>query len=352
MREIRLFETRILLWRGAAAEAGENVRAIAGGTRAFVLTDRNCRKIAEIVRLSLAQAGFAVIVEILPPGEARKSLAQANRLYGSLLRAKADRATAFVTVGGGVVGDLGGFVASTYMRGLPLFHVPTTLLAQVDASIGGKTAVNLPQGKNLVGTFYQPRAVFLDPDTLASLPNRDYVGGLAEVVKCAVIRDAELFALMDKNVDTLLRRDTTILEEIIYRTASIKAAVVREDERESGVRAILNYGHTIGHALEAATGYRLYHGEAVAIGMVVEAAMARTMGMFSEKEELAQQHLLVRLGLTLRPPHPSPKRMLAAMEFDKKSREGRLKFALPEAIGRARFGVEVPDELVRKVVGA
>lgn len=352
MREIRLFDSRILLWRGAAAEIGENVRAIAGGTRAFVLTDRNCRRIAEIVRLSLAQARFTVHVEVLPSGEVRKSLAQAHRLYGTLLRAKADRATAFVTVGGGVVGDLGGFVASTYMRGLPLFHVPTTLLAQVDASIGGKTGVNLPQGKNLVGTFYQPRAVFLDPDTLASLPNREYVGGLAEVVKCAVIRDADLFALLGQNVEALLRRDVALVEEVVFRCASIKAAVVQEDERESGVRAILNYGHTIGHALEAASGYRLHHGEAVAIGMVAEAALAREVLLLSGEAATALDRLLLLLGLPLENFDVRPRRVLAAMAFDKKSRDGRLKFALPEAIGRARFDVEVPDELVRKVVGA
>ncbi len=351
MREIRLFDTRIFLWRGASAEVGENVRAIAGGTRAFVLTDRNCRKIAEIVRLSLQQAGYAADLEVLLPGEARKSLAQANRLYGSLLRAKADRATAFVAVGGGVVGDLGGFVASTYMRGLPLFHVPTTLLAQVDASIGGKTAVNLPQGKNLVGTFYQPRAVFLDPDTLSSLPARDYVGGLAEVVKCAMIRDAELFAVLEKNVDPLLRRDVAILEEVVYRSASIKAAVVQEDERESGVRAILNYGHTVGHAIESASGFRVHHGEAVAIGMHAESAMARELGILSAEAATAQGRLLLRLGLPLKNSQIPPRKVLAAMAFDKKSLEGRLKFALAEAIGWARFGVEVPDEIARKALG-
>ncbi|MBI2899875.1 MAG: 3-dehydroquinate synthase, partial [Planctomycetes bacterium] len=251
-----------------------------------------------------------------------------------------------VTVGGGVVGDLGGFVASTYMRGLALFHVPTTLLAQVDASIGGKTAVNLRRGKNLVGTFHRPRGVFIDPMTLASLPQREFVGGLAEVAKAAMIRDAELFAYLEANAAAILAREPGPLEEIVFRAASVKAAVVEEDEREAGLREILNYGHTVGHAIEAAAGFKGHHGEAVSAGMEAEAKIATDLGILAPDATAAQGRLIESLGLPRRVSGVSRTKVRDAMSADKKSRDGRLRFALPEAVGRARFGVEVPDETV------
>ncbi len=347
MREITAPGSRIFVWRGASAEVGENVRALSGPPSAFLLTDRNCRKIADTVQLSLEHAGIRVVRCALPPGEKQKSLSTAGRLYDAMLRGTIDRGSALVTVGGGVVGDLGGFVASTYHRGIALFHVPTTLLAQVDASIGGKTGVNLRQGKNLVGTFYAPRAVFVDPMTLASLPRRHFVAGLAEVAKCAMIRDAELFGFLEANVAGILAHESGPVEEILFRSASVKAAVVTEDEKESGVRAILNYGHTVGHAIEAAGRYsKVHHGEAVSIGMEAEARIARDLGIFSTEGVERQARLLDSLGLPRRAKGFSGKKVRAAMSVDKKNREGHLRFALPEGIGTARIDVEVPEELV------
>jgi len=268
-----------------------------------------------------------------------------------MLRTGVDRSSIFITVGGGVTSDIGGFVASTYMRGITLFHVPTTLLGQVDASIGGKTAVNLPQGKNLVGTFYQPLAVFTDVTNLSTLPQNEFVGGLAEVVKCAMIRDPDLFRYLEDHVAAILRQESKILEEIVYRAASIKAAVVNIDEKETGLRAILNYGHTIGHALEAAGGYRkLHHGEAVAIGMEAEAYIALEMKILSEETPVAQRRLLHAIGLPTQVSNITRRSIQDALAFDKKSKDGRPKFVLPEAIGKVRYGVDVTPALVAAAI--
>jgi 3-dehydroquinate synthase len=348
MREIALLGSRIFVWPGATAEVGENVRLIAGGARAFVLTDAHCRKIASRVRLSLKAAGYKTALLAVPSGEKTKSLKWAEQVYEHLTGHSIERGSLFVAVGGGVVSDLGGFVAATYMRGLPLVLVPTTLLAQVDAAIGGKNGVNLWCGKNLVGTFHQPRAVFIDPLVLASLPKRDYIGGLAEIVKCAMIRDAELFAFVEANMQALLERQIPILEEVVFRCASIKAAVVEEDEKEAGVRAILNYGHTIGHALESVGRYAtLHHGEAVAIGMEAEAIMAMELGIAPLETLAAQNRLLKMCGLPTRLKGLAIPAVLHRLAFDKKVKDGRPRFVMPEGIGKVRHGVDVPDDIVR-----
>jgi 3-dehydroquinate synthase len=353
MRELSVLGSRVFVWRGVSAEVGENVRVIAGGSRVFLLTDRNCKKIAKIVELSLEQAGYATHLHVIPPGENQKSLKTAGKLYAQLLKEKADRSTILLTVGGGVVGDLGGFVASTFMRGIPLFHVPTTLLAQVDASIGGKTAVNLPEGKNLVGTFYQPRAIFSDVDTLHSLPKRDFIGGLAEAIKCAMVGDGELFSFLSQNSEAILRREPQPLEEILFRCASFKATIVAQDEKEAGLRAILNYGHTIGHGIEAAGEFqKFHHGEAVAIGLIAEAAIATSLSILSPEIASQQRALIELYGLPIRASGLSTKTVFEAMMRDKKTRDGRLRFALPEAMGRARFGVEAPEEIVQSALSA
>ncbi len=353
MREFRLKGTRIRIGRDTTREVGHATRELLGGTRAFLLTEEPCEKIARTVRRSLREAGYRVTQKSLAPGEKKKSLSTANRLYPVLIDAGLDRSSVFLTVGGGVITDLGGFVASTYMRGLPLVHVPTTLLAQVDAAIGGKTAVNLPEGKNLVGTFYPPKAIHVDADNLSSLPQNELVGGLAEVVKCAMIRDRKFFAFLAENAAEILERDGDLLDEIIHRTASIKADVVGLDEKENGLRAVLNYGHTVGHGLEAADRYRnFHHGEAVAIGMEAAAQMAWTMGLVKSDVVEKQRELLHAFRLPTGTTRVSKKKVLKAMTFDKKALDGRPMFVLPESIGRVRHGVLVPPPVVDKAVQA
>jgi 3-dehydroquinate synthase len=348
MREVELLSSRILVGAGLLSQdPGRLAETLGRPRRAFVLTDRPCRPYARRVREALLRAGARVGGAVLPPGEPQKKLSTAATLYERLARFGMDRRSTLVAVGGGVITDLGGFVASTYMRGIPLVLVPTTLLGQVDAAIGGKTGVNLPQGKNLVGTFYQPRAVLCDPATLATLPPREYVSGLGEVVKYGMIRDAELFAALERQIEGLRARSPEVLEEVVFRCASIKAAVVREDEKESGLRAILNYGHTIGHALEAAGDYRaLSHGEAVAVGMEAEAVIALKMGLAPLEVLAAQNRLLKLCGLPTRVRRLPRRRILSALRLDKKGVEGHARFVLPQAVGRVRWGVEAPDEFI------
>jgi 3-dehydroquinate synthase len=348
MRELPLLSSRLYVGPGLLGRDLGRVEALAEPpSRAFVLTDRNCRPYARRLERALRGAGTDVRGLALPPGERRKNLSTAAGLYDTLARLGLDRKSLFVAVGGGVITDLGGFVASTYMRGMPLVLVPTTLLGQVDAAIGGKTAVNLPQGKNLVGTFYQPRAILMDPEVLRTVPPREYVSGLGEVVKYGMIRDAALFEYLERHVEAIRRRDPAVLEEVVYRCAAIKADVVARDERESGLRAILNYGHTIGHALEAAGGFRtLSHGEAVSVGMEAEAVIAMELGMAPIEVLAAQNRLLKSCGLPTRVKKLPRRKVLAALRLDKKGVDGRARFVLPEAVGKVRFGVEVPPELI------
>jgi 3-dehydroquinate synthase len=353
VQEIPLLTSRIFVGSGLLAGAGKKVRALLpDARRAFVLTDKNCLRYAREVVHGLGAEGLETEVCAIPSGETQKNLSAAGRLYGELARLRFDRKSVFVAVGGGVVTDLGGFVASTYMRGIPVFLVSTTLLGQVDAAVGGKTAVNLPQGKNLVGTFYQPRAVWCDTAVLRTLPPREYVAGLGEVAKYVMIRDAELFGIIEKKIDAIRKRDPEALEEIVARCVAIKADVVTKDERESGLRAILNYGHTIGHALEAAGNYKtLYHGEAISIGMEAEAILSMKLGI-APLEVLAEQNRLLKLcGLPTRAKAMVQKRVLAAMKLDKKGVDGRLRFVLPTRIGAVEAGCGVPEDVVRQVLG-
>lgn len=352
MRQIQLLTSKIFCGADILKMAAAAIREMSPKARnAFVLTDRNCLRYARTIAAGLQAAGLETEVHGIPPGESKKSLATAKSLYDALARAGADRRTPLVAVGGGVITDLGGFVAATYMRGIPAFLAPTTLLGQVDAAIGGKTGVNLPQGKNLVGTFTQPAAVFLDPLALATLPAREYVAGLGEVVKYGMIRDAELFEGIEKGIDGVRARDPKILEEIVHRCAAIKADVVNQDEREGGVRAILNYGHTIGHALEAAGEYRLlHHGEAVSIGMEAEAFIGVELGLAGIDVLAAQNRLLKLCGLPTRVRKLPKRKLMAALKLDKKNEKGRSRFVLPEAVGRVRFGVDVAPELIESAL--
>lgn len=296
---------------------------------------------------SLEKAGLDAPVIIIPDGEEYKELLWAYYIYGELLGNKLDRASAVIALGGGVIGDISGFVASTYMRGISFIQVPTTLLAQVDSSVGGKTGVNHPLGKNMIGTFYQPRTVWADVATLRTLPRREFLAGMAEVIKYGVIWDETLFRFLEEKREKILSLDREAVEHIVKRSCEIKAEVVSKDERETGIRAILNYGHTMGHALETATGYTKYlHGEAVAIGMHCEAKLASISGLIGEKEAERVRALINSYGLpTEMPSEIDEEKILASMQLDKKAVAGRLKFILPERIGAVR--IQAVTELAR-----
>lgn len=283
-------------------------------------------------RLRPSLGGRIVEVLRLPDGERHKTLASAERVIDALVGMRAGRDATVVALGGGVVGDIAGFAAACYMRGIALVQVPTTLLAQVDASVGGKTGVNHRDGKNLIGAFHQPHAVLIDTDVLDTLPDREFRAGLAEVIKHAVIADAEFFAWLEANVDALLDRDAAALGAAIGRSCEIKARVVAADEKEQGVRALLNFGHTFGHAIEQALGYGEWlHGEAVAAGMV----MATALSGIDAQPGRRLCALLEAAGLPVAPPDDCRGRLRAAMEVDKKNRQGKLRFVLLHEIGDA-----------------
>ncbi len=295
--------------------------------------------------------GKAPVVHLFDDAEAAKNLATVELLARKLVRAGADRKALLVAVGGGVVGDVTGFVAAAYLRGVALVQVPTTLVAQVDSAVGGKTGVNLPEGKNLVGAFYPPRLVLADPEALRTLPEREFRGGLAEVIKYGVIADAKLFAYMEENLEKILRRDAGALEHIIRRSVEIKAWVVSRDERESGLREILNYGHTFGHALESATRYRRYqHGEAVAWGMMCAALLGYGVVHMPGDAVSRIVALIKRVGPLPGWPKTGPKRLFAAMRADKKARGGKVRFVLAPRLGKASSYDDVPAEMVECVL--
>ncbi len=295
--------------------------------------------------------GAAPVVHLFDDAEAKKNLASVELLARKLVRAGADREALVVAVGGGVVGDVAGFVAASYLRGVALVQVPTTLVAQVDSAVGGKTGVNLPEGKNLVGAFYPPRLVLADPEALRSLPEREFRGGLAEVIKYGVIADAKLFAYLEENLEKILRRDAGALEHIIRRSIEIKAWVVSQDEKESGLREILNYGHTFGHALEAATRYRRYqHGEAVAWGMMCAALLG--YGFVQTPGDAVSRivALIKRMGPLPGWPKTEAKRLFALMHADKKARGGKVRFVLAPRLGKAASYDDVPAKMVECVL--
>ena len=288
---------------------------------------------------SLRNAGFDVVVVTVPDGEEYKDLRSADNIYGEILKNRLDRKSALIALGGGVIGDITGFVASTYMRGISYVQVPTTLLAQVDSSVGGKTGVNHPLGKNMIGTFYQPRLVWTDVETLKSLPRRQLLSGLAEVIKYGVIWDNELFGFLEGNREKILGLDVDALGFIIKRSCRIKADVVAKDEKEGGLRAILNYGHTIGHAIETATGYKKFlHGEAIAIGMYAEAKLSLLTGLADNDMVDRIRYLIDSYGLPVAmPPDIDTEKIIFSMRLDKKAVAGKLKFILPEKIGAVRI---------------
>ena len=298
--------------------------------------------------LRLSKSGS---IHLFNDAEAAKNLRSVEEITRSLCRAGADRKSLVIAVGGGVVGDVAGFAAASFLRGVKLVHVPTTLVSQVDSSIGGKTGVNLPEGKNLVGAFYPPALVLTDPELLRTLSDREFRGGLAEVIKHAIIADAEMFAILDKDMDKVLLRDRRALGFLIPRNAEIKARVVSRDERESGLREILNFGHTFAHALESVTKYRRYqHGEAVAWGMMAAAFLGHELGLTRADDVSRIVALIRRLGPLPPWPRVPATAMLRAMHSDKKTRAGVLRFVLSTCIGEARSYDTVSPNVVERVL--
>ena len=341
---------QILVGSGLLAEAGRHIAAVLPPGRALIITDDSVAGIyLDPVARSLSAAGFAVSSATVPAGEQSKSFDQLARLCDECFRAGLERRSLIVALGGGVIGDLAGFVAATYLRGIPFVQAPTTLLAQVDSSIGGKTGINLPGGKNLVGAFHQPALVLADVAALATLDDRQFSSGLAEVVKHAMIRDAALFDLLEADAAKLLSRDPATLEKIVARNCGVKAAVVCADEREAGLRSILNYGHTVGHAVESVASYGVYtHGDAVALGLAAAAAIARSRGFIDDAVVVRQNKLLERFGLPTKLRRPlDTDALLEAMRHDKKVLSGRLRFVLPVAIGETRLVDDVTDAELR-----
>jgi len=305
----------------------------------------------DIIMKSMSGHGLKPEVFLIPDGEEYKDSLWTSHLYGELLKARFDRDSLLIAFGGGVVGDITGFIASTYMRGIRYVQVPTTLLAQVDSSVGGKTGINHPLGKNMIGTFYQPSLVLIDVDTLTTLPQREFSAGVAEVIKYGVIADRELFDFLGANIRDVFSFGDSLVS-VIKRSCEIKADVVSKDETEAGQRAILNFGHTIGHAIETATGYRgLLHGEAVAIGMCAAADLAVKLGIFQKKDAARIKGLIELYELPVKVPEGvKAADIIRAMEIDKKAKAGHLRFILPESIGKVRIEENVDRGLIREII--
>jgi 3-dehydroquinate synthase len=321
---------------GALARLSVEIANIGKFSSVHVVTSRRVwSAVGKFVSRGLGSAR-AVRLHTFKDGETEKNLKNVEGIARSLVKAGADRNAVVIAVGGGVVGDVAGFAAATYLRGVALVHVPTTLVAQTDSAIGGKTGVNLPEGKNLVGAFYPPRMVVVDTNVLKTLPQREFCGGLAEVIKYGVIADAKLFAFLEKNVEKLLARDPLALGHVITRSVEIKAEVVGKDERESGLREILNFGHTFAHALESATGYRKYqHGEAVAWGMMAAALFGHEIQITPATDASRIISLIRRMGKLPAWPKVAARRLIELMGSDKKTRNGKLRFVLTPGIGKA-----------------
>ena len=334
---------------GALAQLGQQARAWNKGKKAFVLTHPSLYELyGGRLNESLRAADYTLESCLVPEGERSKTLRHAARLFTRLARMGADRQSVIFALGGGVIGDLSGFVAASYMRGIPLVHVPTSLLAMVDSSIGGKTGVNHPLGKNLIGAFYPPRMVVTDTSLLASLPEREYLCGLSEIVKAGAIGDPELFAFMENRVQAIRERDEATLTTLIERAIAVKVRVVQEDPTEKGVRAILNFGHTIGHALEAATAYAQYtHGEAVAIGMALVARLSERLEYCSADVRQRLYDLLTALRLPVAYADIMPQPLLDVMAHDKKSVNGVVRFVMLEDIGSVAFQQSVPLDVLQ-----
>ncbi|MDQ6630129.1 MAG: 3-dehydroquinate synthase [Verrucomicrobiota bacterium] len=344
----------ILIGHNLFSRLGQECKKRKLGDSGAIISDANVAPLyAKKISTVLQQSGFENFLIQVPAGETSKSLKTVQFCYDQLAKNRLERKSFVIALGGGVIGDLVGFVAATYLRGISFVQIPTTLLAQVDSSVGGKVGVNLRAGKNLVGSFYQPKIVLCDLATLKTLPEREFRAGLAEVIKYGIIYDEIFFKKLEKDLPQILQRDETILGEIIGRCCEIKADIVSQDETESGLRAILNFGHTIGHAIENSFGYRKFlHGEAISIGQIAAAKISHEMRGLSESGVERIQTLFSRAGLPTKIKLDSTQRrkFFAAMKLDKKVSAGEIRFVLAEKIGRVKWGEKVPIKLIENVL--
>ena len=338
----------IVIGGGALGQLGEQVSAqgLKTGTKVLVVTNPVVHAHYGATALaSLSAAGYDASLLVIEAGEDQKTPATVGLIHDAAFARKLERGSLIVALGGGVVGDMAGFAAASWLRGIAVVQVPTTLLAMVDAAIGGKTGVNHPGGKNLIGAFHQPRLVLIDPDTLATLPEREFRAGMAEVIKYGVIGDGALFEELEQagaGLAAMEQLPSELLQRILERSAAAKARVVAADEREGGLRAILNYGHTLGHVVEALCGYGTYlHGEAVAIGMVAAGELSLELGLWSHDDQQRQRRVIAQAGLPLAWPPLEAEAVLACLQGDKKVRDGRVRFVLPTGIGQ----VEIRDDV-------
>jgi 3-dehydroquinate synthase len=344
-------EYTVLCGAGILRDAAGEIEQLGEFSSVHVLTSpRVWRAVQKTVKAVIPRDALKN-VHLFDDAETKKNIRTVELLCRKLTRSGADRKSLIVAVGGGVVGDVAGFVAASYLRGVALVHVPTTLVAQVDSAIGGKTGVNLPEGKNLVGAFYAPRLVLIDTDLLRTLPERQFRSGIAEVIKYGVIANPELLAYLEQNMERVLRKDVEALSHIVPRCVEIKADVVSRDERESRLREILNFGHTFGHALESVTKYRRYlHGEAVAWGMIAAELLGRELGITGEVEVARVVSLIRKMGKIPAWPGVAPKILIAAMFSDKKTRAGKLRFVLSSRIGEAHSSEAVAVDALERVL--
>lgn len=343
----------IYIGTGIISRLGDCMQKLPVGKKVLLITNGTVRNLyGATAEKSLREAGFQVTVAEIEDGEQYKTLATAERLYDQAFAAGLDRKSSMVALGGGVIGDAAGFVAATYLRGIPYIQVPTTLLAQVDSSVGGKVAVNHPQGKNIIGSFYQPACVLADVDLLKTLPLRELQSGLAEVIKYGIIYNEEFFTWLEENIEKLLAGESAALTYVARESCRIKALVVELDEKEGGLRAILNYGHTYGHTVEALTGYRHYtHGEGVSMGMVAAARLAVAQGLLNSAALDRIERLLQRAGLPLEiPPDLASEDLINSFYRDKKTTGGRLMFILPLRIGQVAIKSVASDKEQLRIV--
>ncbi len=343
----------VLIGTGLVDNAGKHLKELGFSGKAVVITNPVVRKLyAERLTMSLKASGLVPTVLEIPDGEDYKSMDSAVKLFLGLAEARADRRTPILALGGGVIGDLAGFVAATYLRGVPFIQIPTTLLSQVDSSTGGKVAIDLETLKNRIGAFYQPKLALSDVGTLKTLPKRDLTSGLAEVIKHGLIHDRVFFDFLESNIERIKGLDLDVLEEMVYRSIQIKAYYVEKDERDTGIRNVLNTGHTIGHAVESASDFALSHGEAVAIGLIAEGRIAVKMGLLEPGELDRLRELFIRAGLPVEIPRLDRNRINQAMAQDKKVISGKMRFILPKKIGEVFIIDDVERKLVDEVLDA